>query len=217
MALLTVACIKWGRKYAPDYVIKLRNMCARNVPEHQFVCFTDDPVDGVECRPLPSDLPTWWSKVGLFRPGTLEGPTLYLDLDVVITASLGGLVKLLDYDSSKLWALDDFGYPISNPRRGLSPDAQRILGGVGTVNSSVMLWQGDVATDVWTKFRPEKMDEVHGDQNWITQALWPRINLIPKVWASSYKYGGWEGVIRVFHGEPKPHHVPDPFVQECWR
>lgn len=214
--MITVACVKWGRKYPESYVLKLRNMCRRNLPAHRFVCFTEHPVAGVECEPLPSELPTWWSKVGLFKPGLFDGDVLYLDLDVVVTGPLGGLVALLEEDRTKLWALDDFGYPLTTPRRGIGSEMRRLLGGDGTVNSSVMLWHGDAASAVWDKFKPEKMTEVHGDQNYITQALWPNINLIPAHWASSYKYGG-NGVIRVFHGDPKPHQVQDGWVAECWQ
>jgi hypothetical protein len=67
---LTVACVRWGSKYGAEYVTKLRNACERNILPHGFVCFTDNPVPGVYCRELPSDLPTWWSKIGLFKPGT---------------------------------------------------------------------------------------------------------------------------------------------------
>ena len=214
--MLTVACVKWGRKYGPEYALKLQSMCRRNVPAHEFVCFTDGPVEGVDCRPLPSDLPSWWSKVGLFRPGMFLGDVLYLDLDVVITGSLEGMGALLAEDRSRLWAPDDFGYPLTNPRKGLDPTQRRLLGGDGTINSSVMMWNGDACRAVWDRFTPAKMDEVHGDQNWITQALWPAINLIPRHWATSYKYGG-DGVIRVFHGDPKPAHVSEAWVHECWR
>lgn len=217
VAHLTVACIRWGDKYGDEYVLKLRNMCARHVPDHAFVCFTDQPVEGVYCRELPSNLPTWWSKLGLFKPGVLTGDVLYLDLDVVITGALDGLVGLLEDDRTGLWALDDFSYSLIRPRTGLDPALRRMLGGAGTVNSSVMLWHGDTCRAVWDKFQTEKMDELHGDQNWITQALWPEgIRLIPQQWASSYKYGG-KGVIRVFHGLPKPDHVTDLWVHECWR
>lgn len=217
MAILTVACVKWGGKYPAEYVVKLQGMCRRNLPAHGFVCFTERPVVGVECRELPSDLPTWWSKVGLFKPGVMTGDTLYLDLDVVITGRLDGLLELLEQDRSKVWALDDFGYPLTNPRRGIGADMQQQLGGEGTVNSSVMLWHGDAGRRVWDEFTPAKMDEVHGDQNWITQALWPHsLRLIPPGWAASYKYGG-KGVVRVFHGHPKPDQVSEPWVRECWQ
>lgn len=217
MGDLTVACVRWGRKYGDEYVLRLQSMCRRNLPPHQFVCFTDDVPDGVWRAPLPSDLPTWWSKVGLFKPGLFAGDVLYLDLDVVITGRLDGLVELLEVDRTRLWAPDDFGYPLTSPRKGIGPDMRRLLGGDGTINSSVMLWHGDAPRAVWDDFRPAKMDEVHGDQNWITQALWPHgIRLLPAGWASSYKYGG-RGVIRVFHGDPKPHQVGDAWVRECWQ
>jgi hypothetical protein len=186
------------------------------------VCFTERPVLGVECRELPSDFPTWWSKVGLFKPGVFTGDVLYLDLDVVITDRLDGLVSLLEQDRTKVWALDDFGYPLSKPRHGIGGDMKRLLGGIGTVNSSVMLWNGDTGRKVWDDFKPEKMDEVHGDQNWITQALWPHtLRLIPEGWAKSYKYNlsrGDPGIapIMVFHGEPKPHQVYESWVAEHW-
>jgi hypothetical protein len=214
--MLTVVCVKWGDKYGPNYVTKLKSMCRRNLPQHQFLCITEAPVDGVWCSPLLCDLSGWWQKLGLFQPGRFCGDVLYLDLDVVITKPLHGMVELLDRDRSRLWALDDFGYPLTNPRQGIGSDTERLLGGVGTVNSSVMMWNGDAASDVWRKFTPEVMDVLHGDQNFITQALWPNINLIPPEWASSYKYGG-TGAIRVFHGDPKPPQVTDKWVLDHWR
>lgn len=215
--MLTVACVKWGDKYPADYVLRLQSMCRRNLPEHRFVCFTEHPVPGVECLPLPSDLPTWWSKVGLFRPGLFTSDVLYLDLDVVITDRLHGMVGLLEEDRTRLWIRDDFSYSLRTPRCGLGPELLRMLGGPGCCNSSVMLWHGDACNEVWTRFDPAVMDVLHGDQNWITQVLWPdKIALLPDAWASSYKYGG-TGVIRVFHGSPKPHEVGDRMIAECWR
>ena len=217
--MITVACVKWGRKYDSTWVLKLRSMVARNLSvPHKFVCFTEIPVEGVECRPLPSDLPTWWSKVGLFRPGLFDGDVLYLDLDVVICEPIDGMVALLEQDRTGLWIRDDFSYSLRIPRGGIGPDAQRTLGGVGCCNSSVMMWHGDTCREVWEKFDRRCMDVLHGDQNWISQLLYPagKIRFLPDEWASSYKYGG-SGVIKVFHGTPKPSEVADRWVQECWR
>ena len=214
--MLTVCCIKWGDKYGPGYVERLQSMCRRNLPSHYFVCFTENAVPGVCCHPLLCDLPTWWQKIGLFRAGNFTEDVIYLDLDVVITRDLFGMVALLESDRSKLWALDDFSYSLVNPKQSMAPETRRLLGGVGTVNSSVMMWHGDAASAVWDKFTVEKMDELHGDQNFITQALWPHINLIPREWATSYKYGGM-GAIRVFHGNPKPPDVTDRIIVENWR
>ena len=117
MATLTVACVKWGVKYGPEYVEKLASMAGRHLPPHRFVCFTDDPVPGIECRPPLCDFPGYWQKVGLFRPGVFRGPVLYLDLDLVIHDALGGILGLLD-DSPGLWALDDWEFPPADAQGG---------------------------------------------------------------------------------------------------
>ena len=141
---------------------------------------------------------------------------LYLDLDIVITRDLYGMIELLETHRSKLWSLDDSSYSLINPKRGIGADTLQKLGGEGTVNSSVMMWHGDTCRKVWDEFKPEVMNVLHGDQNWITQALWPDVNLIPREWATSYKYGG-DGAIRVFHGNPKPHEIQDEWVAGHWR
>lgn len=215
--MLTVACVKWGDKYGSHYVTKLRSMCRRHLPTHRFVCFTENPVDDIECLDLPSNLPGWWAKVGLFRPGLFSDDVLYLDLDIVISGDLYGMVELLDTDRKRLWAPDDFSYSLVHPRSGLSESMRRLLGGDGTVNSSVMMWHGDAPGRVWDEFTIDKMTELHGDQNWISQCLWPNINLIPGEWIRSYKYHGPLGPLTVFHGNPKPADVREPLVTDHWR
>jgi hypothetical protein len=215
---MNVVCLKWGDKYGPEYVTRLQSMCARYLQVHRFIAFTDDPVDGVECRELPSDLPGWWAKIGLFRPGLLSGNNLYLDLDVVLTASLQPLLDAFYTDPWRLWARDDFGYSLRHPRGGMSDEIRRLLGGTGTINSSVMLWRDDHARRIWDEWRPEIMDELHGDQNHITRVLWPDgIRLLPDDMIGSYKYGDARPYpVTVFHGEPKPHQV-EGWVQTAWR
>jgi hypothetical protein len=208
-----VLCVKWGDKYGAEWVVRLRNMVAKHLPiPHEFVCVTERPVDGVVCVPFVSDLPGWWAKVELFAPGRFAGDNLYLDLDVVVKASIEKLYRCLDGDRTQVWALDDFSYSLVTPK-SLGPEARRVLGGVGTINSSVMAWNGDAGKRVWTHFDPACMDYLHGDQNWITQALWPdKINLIPPGIAGSFKYGRLRdepfAPVTVFHGEPKMNQLP---------
>jgi hypothetical protein len=39
---VNVICIKWGTKYGPDYVNRLRNMVQRHLHRpHRFVCLTE--------------------------------------------------------------------------------------------------------------------------------------------------------------------------------
>lgn len=219
---MRVLCIKWGDKYSSSYVTKLQSMVARHLPiSHEFACITENPVEGVQCVPLLCDLPTWWQKIGLAQPGLFFGDVMYLDLDVIVTASLMPFVECLHGDPSKLWTLDDFSYSLLRPKQDVDVHTRMLLGGTGTVNSSIMLWNGDVLRPVWDRFTPEVMKRLHGDQNWITQCLWPEsIALLPSALAGSYKYGQLrhEPVksVMVFHGNPKPADVHDRWVKEHW-
>jgi hypothetical protein len=48
-----------------------------------LVCLSDVAVEGVECRPLVSDWPVWWSKLEAFGP-SIQGDMLLMDLDTVV-------------------------------------------------------------------------------------------------------------------------------------
>jgi hypothetical protein len=148
----------------------------------------------------------WWQKVSLFKPDRFAGDNLYFDLDVVITGPLDFLKGRLDRDPNRLHVRDDFSYSVKNPRPGhWNPQ----LGYHGAVNSSVMLWRGDSCREVWDKFTPAVMNEIHGDQNHITRVLHPqdKISLLPDDKILSYKYHILRGHkptgVVVFHGEPK--------------
>ena len=191
-------------------------MVARHLKrEHSFTCYTDRSIEGVHCEPLLSDLPTWWSKIALLRDPVDE--TLYLDLDIVIGAEI-----VLPELGEKLYTLDDFSYSLLAPKKVEDPHIRKMLGGTGTVNSSVMYWKGDVGRKVWDDFKPSVMDNLHGDQNWITRCLWPdKIELFPPGFACSYKYHIQRGVkaspLIVFHGNPKAADLSrnDP-IRKIW-
>lgn len=222
---MRVICVKWGDKYDVHWVYALKRMVKRHFSHNQFICMTDKPVNGVECVPCAEGLPTWWSKIGLFEPGKFPGDNLYLDLDIVIKNNIDYLVDVFNGDRSRLWALDDFSYSLVSQKHGIGPDTKKLLGGVGTINSSVMMWRNDSARAIWDKFDPAVMDVLHGDQNWITQVLWPDgIRLLPERVGCSYKYhnlyadrfGHRDSDIVVFHGEPKVTQLPEshPFRVE---
>ena len=41
---ITVLCVKFGNKYGPEYVERLRNMVSRHMTRpYEFACLTDDP------------------------------------------------------------------------------------------------------------------------------------------------------------------------------
>ncbi|EOD12112.1 hypothetical protein EMIHUDRAFT_213884 [Emiliania huxleyi CCMP1516] len=73
-AALTVACVKWGDKYGPEYVNRLYAMVARRLPgvPFRFACLTEQPRGlrrEVEPLPLPAASAGWrgwWLKACLF-------------------------------------------------------------------------------------------------------------------------------------------------------
>ena len=101
-----VLCLKWGTLYSAEYVNRLyRGVKAHLSAPFRFVCATDDPSGldvGVESVPLPPQPPgmafndqyTGWPNIYLklcvFEKGfaALEGPTLFLDIDQVVTGDL---------------------------------------------------------------------------------------------------------------------------------
>jgi hypothetical protein len=87
--MLNVLCVcKSGSIYDASWVEKLKNAVERNLKRpHVFTCLSDIPVP---CNriPLKHDWPGWWSKIELFRPGVIDRPTLYLDLDTIIVGEL---------------------------------------------------------------------------------------------------------------------------------
>lgn len=225
-----------GDKYPAIYVHVLWSMLRRHVPHDEFVLITDP--DNVNywkgqlpqknARVLAGDpqLPGWWSKLALFKPGLLDDGelNLYLDLDVVIAADFTkrsaawGFAET-EADDGMLVALDDFSYSLIYPKTGLGHDMLNKLGGIGTCNSSVMLWR-HTFYDVYQEWLPEVAERLHGDQNWITQRLLPdRLALFAPGLACSYKYdGAGAAPITVFHGNPKPLELTrEPWVKENWR
>ena len=101
-----VICISWGDAYGAPYINRLYAMTARHVtPPFSFTCFTDSAAGvrpEVRCLPLPElgfEIPPTrrgrWPKARLWgaRLGDLEGPVLFMDLDLVILGSLDGFFE----------------------------------------------------------------------------------------------------------------------------
>lgn len=122
-----IICINWGTKYGAPFINRLYGMVARHVtPPFRFVCFTDSTAGvrpEVECHDLPPldcalpvGSPGIWQKARLWGPrlANLQGPVLFLDLDLVITGSLD---RFFDYGNpedvvlsrNQIWSLGRFG------------------------------------------------------------------------------------------------------------
>lgn len=101
MTALQFVCMRWGTKYPAAYVNRLHRAVRRSTPgDHRFYCVTDDAAGlepGIQALPIPA-LPVLgdtvmdrgWRKLTLFSPALSEirGPTLFLDLDMVLVDSL---------------------------------------------------------------------------------------------------------------------------------
>ena len=200
-SMLKVVCLNW-RDYlgrGSEYVGKIRRGVERNLTiPFEFVEVTE--------KDLPEGRAGWFNKLHLLE--MFDGDCLYLDLDVILTGNIDHLADCLESDRTKIWARDDWSYPVTNPRYGKE----------ATINSSVMLWHGRKDLTGAEALIPK----THGDQGIITQLFWPKgIGLLPGESVKSYKYdvrnGKSPGPIVVFHGVPKPHEVRDAWAVECWR
>jgi len=193
-----ICCVKTGKKYDATYVRRLRDGVRRHLPEsakgERFVCFTNEPVDGVECEPLPVDLPKWWAKLSVFAIGK---PLIYLDLDIVIVGSLEPLLK---------W--EGFGVIKNAWLKGY--------------NSSVVKLTGN-ETHVWERFVPGVMSAMRGDQDWLNVAM-PDAPMFPVEWFPSWKAHRCfampapprDAIAINLHGSPKPHQVASGWLTDHW-
>lgn len=229
---ITVLCVRFGNKYGPEYVEKLRNMVSRHLTvPYEFCCLTDDqhPIDGVRSivRPNEGYSKGWWHKVHMFDPGLgLKGRILYFDLDVIIHDNIN---KLIINQQNRFMGIRDFNRKFNSNWNAL--------------NSSVMSWPAGLHPDIFTVFKidQKKAQRLHGDQDWIWQVAKTRITFWPDKWIQSYKweirdrseitYNGnrryfktiknpfipRECSVCVFHGDPNPHDVQDPYVLDNWK
>lgn len=230
---LTVLCVKFGTKYDRDYVERLRNMVSRNLTlDHEFVCLTDDKhsIEGVRSivQEPKNYRHLWWHKVHMFDSGLELGRrVLYFDLDVIIHDNIDRLVT--NYQDQFL-GIRDFN-------RKFHPGWKHL-------NSSVMSWTHGCEHSVYDDFISDipAATRLHGDQDWIWRHSKDRIEFWPDQWIQSYK---WEirsksdltlGTatrtrnfktisnvvppkdcsVVVFHGDPKPEDIADPFVVDNW-
>tara|TARA_S200000501_G_scaffold375498_1_gene427707 strand:- start:47 stop:694 length:648 start_codon:yes stop_codon:yes gene_type:complete len=140
-----VTTLKTGGDYYKGHVYRL----AKQVIKHNggvvkdFVCFSDVDLDPIKTIPLKNNWPKWWSKLEMFYHDL--GKVLNIDLDQTIKKDL---TEIDNYDTTdgKFWGAEDLGAP-------------------GTLNNSVMLWEGAIPNI------PESFTE---DQipNWQTKGRW---------------------------------------------
>jgi hypothetical protein len=210
-----IICMKWGTKYAPEYVDRLYAMVRRQLSgDFRFICLTDDSRGiraEVECFAIPPlDLPSGlpergWKKLTSFAADLhgLRGPALFLDVDVVIVGSLNAFFEypgdfLIIHDYKRPW---------------------RVTG-----NSSVYRFQIGAHPDVLDYFRKnfaQIRKDFRNEQSYLSDFLCRqgKLQYWPAAWCPSFKYhciprwpsNYWRepfvpsgAKVVIFHGECNP-------------
>jgi len=245
---VNVLCLKWGTRYGPDYVNKLYHGTKRHLSlPHQFHCCTDDPTGlhpGVQVIPFPENpgversWPDILVKLVLFRDGFggLVGPTLFLDLDVVVLDSIDDLFA---YQPGKICIIHNW----VNWRKKLMGKRPKVG------NSSVFRFEAGASQWIYDTFvgemdRAQDKSQFTTEQAFLTYAA-KEVHWWPEEWVQSYKWNcrpffpanlfvvpqAKKGCkILVFHGRPdpdeairgyrgrKPHHhtKPAPWIADHW-
>jgi len=184
--------------------------------DHEFVCISDNDIDGIDTVKPINDLPGWWLKTTLFAPTVSRKRNLWLDLDVTITQNIDALVEPLNdyYDIRTILNWADSGH--------------------GGIQSSVMYWEGNSAQTIHDKFNhadaywPPHTNEFWdngqvkwGDQEWCTylrDTNQIKVEYFDPAHVVSYKYHCLKGLpddslIQIFHGKPDPDEVRDEWVK----
>ncbi len=201
--MTSVVCLKWGKKYTPEYVNRLYLAFNRNstVP-FTFHCFTDDRkglIEGIICHDLPyKGLDGWWNKLYFFsKEFPLSGRIFFVDLDTLI---VGNIDHILMYHGG-FAGLRDF-YKVEKNIHATN------------FQSSVMSFNAHEHTHIWDNFIKDPVNIVnsikpHGDQLWIERQQPKRVywqDLYPNQFVS-YKVHCLKGLpetarIVCYHGIP---------------
>lgn len=199
MSFVTVWCVCTGDKYHSAYVYALKEAVEKHLTvPHDFKCITKRKLEGINTVTPYVPYQGWWSKLSLFSPSVATGPSIYFDLDVVITGSLDYLVE---------YAQTEFAAPANWARSGH-----------GGIQSSVMAWRGNwFAPFEYIKPQwPAVASRLWGDQELLWEMLGDNWIRIPRIY--SYKYHCQtdkrpdDMSVCVFHGEPKPIDARDEWL-----
>ena len=223
MERVNVICLKYGTRYPAHYVNRLYRGVSTNLKQsHNFYCCTDDPKgldEGIITIPFPNDpgLNSGWPhvlvKLLIFQKdfGGISGPTLLLDVDLVITGSID---CFFNYKPDSFCMIHNW----CNWRK-------RILGLRPKVgNSSVVRFNsGDASHKIFKVFLNEMSDaedrsRFNTEQAFMTYAA-KKVEWWPSSWVQSFKWNlrptfplnhiitpklPKSCKILVFHGKPDP-------------
>ena len=246
---VNIICMKWGKRYPASYVNILFRSIGRNLSRpFRFLCLTDDPselLEGIETLPFPENpgitqakWPNVFMKLEMTRDGfaDLVGPTLFLDLDLVI---LDQIDCFFDYHPGKNCIIHNWW-----ERRKQILRKRPEIG-----NSSIFRFEAGKSQYIHDTFLRE-MDRAQDravfatEQAFLTYAMKERY-WWPDEWVRSFKFNVRApfplnlfvppkkpagAKFLVFHGKPDPpdaiqgypgkklHHraLPAPWVADYW-
>jgi hypothetical protein len=220
LAVITVACVlRSGGIYDASWVARLQAGVARHLTlAHRFVCLSDVPVP-CERIELAEDWPGWWAKIELFRPGLLDGRTLYFDLDTIIVGNLDRIAAhphrftaVHEYyrpahlcstalawhgDWSLIWRVMK-----ASPSRTMADFAVR---GAAVQNTGLIGDQAFIEDCLATMGEPfDTFRDLFGERSIASFKEHAR-HAVPV-----------DAVAVAFHGRPKPHEIRDGWVRDAW-
>ena len=198
----TVACVYWGNKFPIDYVYNLKAAVKRNTTiDHNFVCYSDKAISGVDVKVLRPGYEGWWNKLQMFDPAQKTSERMvYLDLDTLITGNLDWLLT----DDSWFMGIEDVGAVNAH-----QPHLK------GVLQTGVMSWDFNPNNYLWNEFvlgYDHVIDRFRGDGEYLSSKMNPyNRTLLQNKYPGklkSYKYNVYprppkEDVsIICFHGRP---------------
>lgn len=210
---LHVVCVKWGKKYGPDYVNKLYHGVQKYLTEgpYDFTCFTENPDgldDGIKVVPLAENWTGWWGKATLFSDTGIEGRLLYIDLDTVITGSLNDLAR----------------YRGTFAVMGTSDlECEKAKDGY---NTSIIAWHSDFGKEIYgvlKKYYDQALKFICRFDFW-TEMMITNADLVQELFPGQFldyltycKETVPDGCRMVcFPRDPKPHEYTSEWIRELW-
>ncbi len=247
-ASVNILCLKWGKRYPASYTNILYHSVKRHLHRpFRFVCATDDPTgldEGIDAVPLPpnpgypeNQWPGIFAKLAIYQDGyaQLQGPTLFLDVDVVIMNDIDCFFDYLPGKNCMIHNWIEWHKTIFRKRPFIG-------------NSSIFRFEAGKCGYVYEAFLREFKEANDNtiyptEQAYMTHAL-GEVHWWPEEWARSFKRtcrpifplnliqtpAEPDTKILVFHGAPDPdqaiagfddgkkHHrvLPCPWIEKYW-
>jgi len=182
-----IVCLWYGDKYTVDYVNNLYSMFEKNLTQDFNLTCICDRTTGLRSEIIPVKLPTddklhnkgWWQKLHFFNSKLFNftGPTLAIDLDMVIVDNVDDLFKI---NAPFVMERDFF------PKNGNSTCLMKFnMGEHDDLYNDIDL--NKISHNIDSSDPDFGRHKFWGDQVWVHSKR-PRVDVWPMLWVKSYKY-----------------------------